>query len=314
MNCVQTKAGLLKDAALEEYYETGQLKRCILKQKNPVDLACGTVVPIYEEDGKRKRLLKSMTFYPGGNPESVMLQDITAVQTKIGRIPAEAVTFYESGAVKRIFPSFGSISAFWTEEDEWGISPEISLELPFGSFTGKAINLMFYESGDLRSMTLWPKDSINIDTPAGRIWTRIGFGLYPDGKIRSVEPLKPVSVQTPVGWIPAFDPDANGMDGDKNSLAFFENGSVQSLVLACATIHVFEGGKKTGVFAPASKKSDYFDDAYALVPIKVEFAGDTVCLKNKKEIRAVYSVPDCNFLIEPFDTAGFRNTCRECHE
>jgi hypothetical protein len=315
MICKDTNAGILKDIALAEYYAAGSLKRCIVKQENRIDLICGALIPQYLDDGKRKKLVKSLTFYENGSLESIVLQDFTWIQTKAGRIPAEMITFYESGAVKRIFPSFGSISAFWTEKDERQISPAFSLELPFGSFHGKAINVMFYESGDLRSLTLWPQDSMCVDTPAGKIWTRIGCRLYADGKIQSVEPLNPVPVNTPIGYIPAFDPDANGIDGDKNSLVFLENGTIKSVVSASAVIAVIEKDGKTGVHTPAISNSDYFDNAYKVVPLKVEFADNTVFIENKQgKIQAMYSISDCKFSIESFNREGFKNTCHECCE
>jgi antitoxin component YwqK of YwqJK toxin-antitoxin module len=316
MICADTKVGLLADVALAEYYACGDLKRCVVKQKNAIELGCGTLIPQFWDDGKRKKLVKSVTFYESGNLESVILQDSTPVQTKLGCIPGEMITFYENGAIKRIFPSFGTISAFWTEVDEKNFSPEISLELPFGDFKGKAINLMFYETGDLKSMTLWPRDSMLIQTPAGKINTRIGFCLYPDGKIKSVEPLKPTPVSTPIGCVPAYDPDAIGIDGDNNSLVFTENGNVESLLVSTAILIVMEENEKTGVFAPSSKRSDYFDDAFALEPLKIGFAGKNICIGKKKDndARAEYAISDCRFLIEPFDTKGFRNTCEECYE
>ena len=115
-----------------------------------------------------------MTFYENGNIASMVLQDSLSVNTRLGSVPAEMITFYESGTVKRIFPVFGSISAFWTEEDEYNISPELQINLPFDVFKGKVINITLYETGELKSIILWPKDTILIKTHAGKFRRALG--------------------------------------------------------------------------------------------------------------------------------------------
>lgn len=314
MTTIHTKYGLIKDITLAAYFEDGTLERCAVSQKNPLHLACGTIVPQYKDDGRRKKLVKSMTFYPNGVLESVILQDITLIKTNLGSIPAEMITFYEDGTIKRVFPSFGTISAFWTEEDDREISPDLALDLPFTRFHGKAINVMFYPSGALKSMTLWPGTSMLIDTPAGKILTRIGFSLYPDGKIRSVEPLEPVPASTPIGVIPSYDPDALGADGDRNSLVFSEEGSVQSLITSKAGVTVMLGTEKIGEHTPLPKNCDYYDNRLALEPLEICFAGKTVSFgkRNGNSRKSRYSIYECDFLIHPINTDGFCNICEEC--
>jgi hypothetical protein len=314
MSCAYTKYGLIKDTVLADFYQNGSIKRCVVKQRNEIQLACGTLIPQYQEDGKRKKLVKSMTFYQDGSLESIILEDITMVETKLGSIPAEMISFYESGAVKRIFPSFGTITAFWTEKDEEEFSPELSLDLPFGAFHGKAINLMFYETGELRSMTLWPKDSMVIETPAGKIRTRIGFSLYRDGNIKSLEPQEPAPVNTKIGVIPAYDPDAMGIDGDKNSLNFAKDGSVDFMLTSGASVTVLRENKKIGEHEPYSKKCEYFDNELALEPMKISFAGRVVGFGKRKDQKAEaeYPIAKCKFLIGAFSSDSFRNSCEEC--
>jgi hypothetical protein len=314
MTVVPTKYGFIKGITLAAYFDDGNLERCAVNQKNAISLACGTIVPQYKDDGRRKKLVKSMTFYPDGVLESAILQDITLIETGLGRIPAEMITFYEDGTVKRIFPSFGTISAFWTEEDDRELSPELTFDLPFLHFHGKAVNLMFYPSGTLRSMTLWPGDSVAVDTPAGTVPARIGFSLYPNGKIRSVEPLEPVPVSTPIGIVPAYDPDALGADGDRNSLVFSEKGYVQSLLTSEAGVTVMLGTEKIGEYAPLSKSCDYYDNILALEPLEISFTNQTVSFGRRKgsKEKSRYSISECEFLIHPINTDGFCNTCKEC--
>ena len=315
METASTNYGVLKGITSAEYHENGILKRCTLKQKNIISIPCGIFIPQYEDDGKRKKLLKSMTFYENGNIASMVLQDPLSVNTRFGSLPAEMITFYESRTVKRIFPVFGSISAFWTEEDEYNISPELQINLPFDVFKGKVINITLYETGELKSITLWPKDTILIKTHASKIQTRIGFCLYPDGKIKSVESCGVLGVNTPIGIIFAFDPDALGIDGESNSLVFSEDGSVKSLITSVVQITVFCRDGKEIVHEPSFKKSYYFDDKLAVVPMKIRFFGGCVCFgKRKRETSdAEYKISECSFRIDDFVVEDCHNTCDECY-
>jgi antitoxin component YwqK of YwqJK toxin-antitoxin module len=315
LETASTNYGVLKGIASAEYHENGILKRCILKQKNAISIPCGIFIPQYKDDGKRKKLMKSMTFYESGNIASMVLQDPLSVNTRLGSLPAEMITFYESGTVKRIFPVFGSISAFWTEDDEYNISPELQINLPFDVFKGKVINITLYENGELKSITLWPKDTILIKTHAGEIQTRIGFCLYPDGKIKSVEPYSALNVNTPIGKVLAFDPDALGIDGESNSLVFSENGSVKSLLTSMVKITVFCRDGKEIVHKPSFKRSYYFDDKLAVVPMKISFFDGCVCFSKRKSEKsdAEYKISECSFRIDDFVTKDCHNTCDECY-
>jgi hypothetical protein len=285
-----------------------------LKQKNTVILPCGTFIPQYMEDGKRKKLTKSLTIHENGNIASMILQDPSQVYTKMGNFPAEMVTFYENGAIRRIFPVFGSITGFWTEEDEYRISPELKFDLPFSTFSRKVINITFYETGDLKSITLWPKDSLSIKTPAGEIQTRIGFCLYPGGTIKSVEPRGAVSVNTPIGSVPAFDPDALGIDGESNSLVFSQDGNVKSLLTTAAQVRVSCKGRGEIVHAPSFKNSNFFDNKLAVIPMKIAFSDGYVQFgrRKSKKTDAKYKISECSFKIENISTEDYCNTCDEC--
>jgi antitoxin component YwqK of YwqJK toxin-antitoxin module len=316
MEMANTKYGLFKDITFSDYYSNGNLMRCVLKQRNAVSVPCGTFIPQYVDDGKRKILTKSMTFHENGNLSSLVLQETTLVNTSLGRLPAEMITFYENGAVKRIFPSFGIVNAFWTEKDEHRVSPELEIKLPFGKFSGKVINLTLFETGELKSITLWPDDTISVHTPSGEIPTRIGFCLYPDGQIKSVEPAVLIHVSTPIGNVPAFDPDALGIDGDYNSLVFEKDGSVSSLLTHTAQITVIRGGEVPVVHAPTFGGSDYFDDKKAVVPMKIRFANGYVSFGNRKtkSTDARYKISECSFQIEYLDVKDCHNICNDCFE
>ena len=50
-------------------------------------------------------------YYDNGGIKSIYAQEPVKIKTSIGIIKAEFITFYESGAIKRIFPVYGGTSA-----------------------------------------------------------------------------------------------------------------------------------------------------------------------------------------------------------
>jgi hypothetical protein len=313
MCTVETKYGVLRGVTAAEFYSDGGLKRCVVKQESPLRLPFGRVIPQYIDDGNRRKLTKSVTFYPDGGVETLVLQEAVLIKTGQGTVPAEMVKFYQSGAIKRIFPSFGTVSAFWTEKDEYEYSPELSLALPFGDYHGKFMNLMYFETGELRSVTLWPRDSVSLRTPVGDLTARIGIRFFQSGCIYSAEPKNAAGIETQIGPIPAYDPDAKGIDGDKNSLVFTEEGHIASLLTAKAAVTVSRRGAVVGRYAPQEKPSEYFDNFLALEPMRISFDGHNVLFaKRNGSVLGQYPLAGHTFSAEPVNTDGYRNTCEEC--
>lgn len=315
-----TKYGALQGITHAKYHESGNLERCTLEKPNMIALPpYGVFIPQYEDqytDEKRKKQLsKSLTFYEDGTIASMVLQDTVPIVTSIGSLPAEMINFHESGTIKRIFPVYGTISAFWTEADEHRASPELTLDLPTGTFEGKIINLSFYPDGAFKSVTLWPSDSLLIQTPVGRIRTRIGFCLYPDGTIKSVEPNSVLEVDTPIGTIPAYDPDALGMDGGSNSLVFALDGSIESLFTSTAQVIVAHGDGEESIHAPALRMG-HFADVLVADPMKIDFSNGTVRFgeRGRKTPSTEYRISECSFKITPLSTPVFEDTCDACEE
>jgi hypothetical protein len=185
----------------------------------------GELVPFYTETHRRKNKC-SVEFHKNGMVKAVALNEIQEIQTPIGEFPAELVTFYETGELKRFFPLDGKISGMWSEEEEKSLAIPLSFEFPFSSFTAIISGIAFYKTGDIRSITLFPGEKIPISTEYGEIPARNGFSLYESGKLESLEPALPFVIQTPTGPRRAFDPNAIGVNADINSLVFSEEGKI----------------------------------------------------------------------------------------
>jgi len=79
---------------------------------------------------------------------------------------------------------------------------------------------------------------------------RNGFSLYESGELESLEPLHNTQIQTPIGVIYTFDPNAIGVNADVNSLVFDKLGRVIALVTAGNRIGVQTEDGRFLTFAP----------------------------------------------------------------
>jgi hypothetical protein len=148
----------------------------------------------------------------------------------MGTLSAERLSFYENGHIQRLFPLNGKISGYWTEADEYALAKPISFQLGVGDFAAKIISLCFYESGTLKSLTMWPQEAIEIKSPDGLVKVRFGFSLYESGTLKSFEPDFPEPLHTPAGIVLAFDINAHGINCDENSVNYTPNGKLRSLI------------------------------------------------------------------------------------
>ncbi|HEX2925238.1 MAG TPA: hypothetical protein VHP38_03115, partial [Ruminiclostridium sp.] len=203
-------------------YDSGRIKECILSQKNIIHTKYGKLIPKYGPDEVRRKYCHSISFYESGAVKSISLETSTRIETPLGTFPAELVTFYENGSLKRIFPLNGHLNGYWSEADEEKLCEEFQFSFPFGSFRTKIIGLCFYECGSLKSMTLWPGETVILRTSFGLLPVRIGFSLFESGKLKSAEPAYEITVSTPIGSVEAYDENVVGIHADCNSLCFAE--------------------------------------------------------------------------------------------
>lgn len=294
-------------------YGEGELKDCKLSEYNLISTKYGDFVPQYGDPGFRKKQLRTLSFYKSGKIKSISLEHQTEIDTSIGKFPAELITFFEDGTLNSLFPLNGQVSGFWSEEDEGALAQEFKFTFPFGNFSAKIIGLRFYPSGNVRSLILWPKERITIDTPAGKIPVRIGFKLFEDGSIESAEPAVPVPVKTPIGSINAYDANAVGIDADKNSLSFDRNGRLTSLATFDIIIARKSSGEKRIVFP---KLKPGLTNEYEKVPIKLFFGDDTLTIDDSTR-STDYRISDSTFKITGGDyteakTCGDCSNCKGC--
>lgn len=272
----------------------GAVESCMLDAPNEIPTACGVLVPKWDGEDVRRKHIPAVTFYPDGAVKSVALNDQTDVETPLGVYPAELVTFYPDGALRRSFPVNGRLSGYWSQQDEAALCPALKLKLPQGAFTAKLIDLHFYPSGALRSVGLWPGESVVLRTNVGMISARCGFSLYENGDLQSVEPPSPLPVETPVGVLTAFDVDALGVQGDQNSLSFDPNGGFCSLTTSSDTVEVILPDHTAVSYAPGRRPDPLLDDRTIVTPLRLTFTPDSVSLDNGTQ-RGTYPLAGCCF-------------------
>jgi antitoxin component YwqK of YwqJK toxin-antitoxin module len=309
MKRILTKYGTLEGVISADYYPEGSLYECTLNRPNKLATPYGVLIPQYSDDGVRRKYTKSLSFYPNGDLKSISLHEQTPVATPAGILPAELLTFYEGERIRRIFPLNGKLSGFWSEASEYALARELEFKLPVGEFKRKIIAIHFYENGSVKSMTFWPKDSFIIQSPLGDVKIRIGFSLYPDGSLQSLEPFSLLPVNTPIGKIMAYDIDANGMLGDSNSLRFTPDGQVQALVTSTDRITITGPNGYQVVHEPGLKPSLFNDEAMDTVPLYIAFAGGTVGFHNG--IAKEYPLKEFDFSVQSF-SLKIKNSCSGC--
>lgn len=306
MYSYSTNYGELKSISLYTTYPNQQLKDCVLSERNELNTPFGILVPQYDHVEIRRKNTYSVSFFENGILKRIALQDQVEIDTCVGKLPAELITFYNSGKIKKIFPLNGHITAYWDENDEYNLAKEFYFDFPFGSFKTKIISIGFYETGTVKSITLWPNEYIYINTPIGKQRIRIGFSLYPDGSIKSIEPIEPIDIMTPIGNIKSFDVNANGVTGDKNSLAFTEDGKVKSLISSDNKITIKGPNNTSKIYSPFQIKQMCDQEIYYQT-LKIEFCNDIVIFNEKDK----YKIEENSFIIEPF-VRPVQNKCSNC--
>lgn len=308
----KTKYGEIKGIDSVSFYATGELNECRIDNYFEITTAVGKLIPRYEDDGKRTKYTKSLSFYKNGDIKSISLNKQTIVSTPIGEVPAELITFYENEKIKKVFPLNGKITAFWTEKDEYELAEEREISFSFGTLNAKVDSISFYPGGEVKCVTLWSKQTVSINTPCGLMNIRIGISLYKDGTLFSCEPAMPVQVDTNIGIITAYDINALAVDGGKNSLNFYEDGTIKSLYTSTDKIEVRNRDGNITVFEPKLKRSLFNDDAMDIIPLRIEFNNGRVTFDN--DMKNEFKIESCEFKVTNFSTniTSETNNCSGC--
>ncbi|MDP4182358.1 MAG: hypothetical protein Q8942_14870 [Bacillota bacterium] len=307
-NSIQTKYGIINGISTCDFYENGQIKEFALDTYNEISTEFGILAAQYNDSNLRKKFTKSLSFYKNGSLKSIALNEQTKIKTPAGIFPAELLVFYESGAIKRLFPLNGKITGYWSEEDEYELAPILFLNLSFGKIKTKVISIYFYETGEIKGITLWPKDQLKVLTPAGLVTVRIGITFYPDGSIKSMEPNIPVSVNTPIGKLEAFNSSAIGIHGDSNSLCFSSNGRLKSLMTSTDKVIVRDNTGKVISYEPSLKPNMFDLGKMELHPLNIEFFDNKVRFENIHE----HEIENCSFQISQSSAILGVSGCGDC--
>ena len=307
---IQLPSGIF--AGVESYvcYPGGELEGIRLSEKNMLVTHAGELVPFFTETHRRK-IKYSVEFYKDGMIKAVALEEQQEIQTPIGEFPAELVTFFETGELKRFFPLDGKISGLWTEEEEKTLAIPFTFDLSFTKFTAIINGVGFYKSGDIRSITLFPGEAISIQTAYGEIIARNGFSIYESGGLESLEPLSPTQIKTPIGIIAAFDPNAIGINADSNSLVFDESGRVTALVTVSARVAVTEG-ERFKTFSPREVVNPLDDETMITEGLKIyfDYNKNTVTFEENAE-KTTVSLNE-GFTVIPFNGNAFTCSPSDC--
>ncbi len=299
MTNTSTLYGELSGVEFRSLFSNGKMDGCLVTQPNTLTTPYGTLVPQYEAEDMGRRSVKPIYFYKDGSLKSIALQSQTNLETPVGSIPAELVTFHKSGSIKRIFPLDGKLSGFWGWKNEFALASEITINSPLGPLSAKMIGVQFYESGALKSITLWPGQNITIQTPIGEITVRKGLAFYESGAIRSFEPLKKIEIATPVGMITSYDNEPNGIHGDINSVQLTEDGSIEALSTVDHAVEVFLSEEISELFHPGGKNNVCGDERKVSVPMKVRFEKSKIMFHDNPKLS--FDLAQCRFEVRQMD-------------
>lgn len=276
MPIITTPFGPIDALPRAEFYPDGSVRSCTPACACPLDTPLGTLIPQFTANTLRKRQLPVIFFHPNGTLRTLPLEERTVVPSPAGPIAAEQVTFHDCGALKRLFPLNGKLSGYWTQRDEETLAEPIGLETPLGPVEALIIGLCFNRQGGVRSLTLWPGQTLDVPCPQGTIEARIGVSFFDSGAISSLEPARPVHVSTPLGKLLAYDPDAIGICGDGNSLRFRENGSLLGLRTTANAFDVVQENGRVRRISPPLRRDPCEGVRVEAAPLALEFGSGRV--------------------------------------
>lgn len=288
--------GDLEGVKIAEKYDSGEIESFQVEKLNSITINNIDYIPAYKFSNERKKEYPSIKLYKSGNIKSLDLEEKTAVSVVAGIFNVEKVVFYESGELKRLFPLNGKISGYWSEEDEYKLAEEYNFNLRFTKFKSKVISIQLYKNGNIKSITLWPKDRINIKYNDILINVHTGFSIYENGELESCEPAVPVNIYTPIGNIEAYDPNSIGIHGENNSLKFNIDGTIKALTTSSNIIKIIcKKGKKIS-YSPKEVFLYSNSTIKDIITLNLSFGNNKVIINGQDK----YDIDNNKFIIENF--------------
>lgn len=249
-----------------------------------------TLFPRYSQPDARSRSKESVVRYEDGELKSIYLESISEIHTPIGILPAEYITFYRNEKIHRVFPVYGQISGFWTEVEEKELLTKSTVKIGDTLYSGMFSCICFYETGEVKSLTIWPGELIEVDTTYGKIVVRYGISFYKDGKMQSLEPEKSTVIEHRTGIYIAHNPFAIGVTGDDNSLCFDEEGKVVKLTTVLTGIRCIpSNGEPEFELKAKLMLSPYDIMEDILIPVEVTFEKEGISFTDSCKLTRFYS-------------------------
>uniref|UniRef100_A0A7C4AHK1 Uncharacterized protein n=1 Tax=Fundidesulfovibrio putealis TaxID=270496 RepID=A0A7C4AHK1_9BACT len=278
MNSIETRYGTLGPVDHVSAAPDGTVLSCVPAAPLTIRTPLGTLVAQHTTDDLRRPKVEPLEFHPDGTLRTIALETQTVVPTPLGPMAAELLTFYPGGELRRVFPLNGKLSGYWSEKEEVTLTAPMRIPTPAGDVEALIVGVQFHPGGALRSLTLWPGHSVEIDTPVGRQRARVGMAFHPDGALRSFEPASMIEVQSPIGALAAFDPHALGIHGDENSLCFHPDGSLAGLSTPRDTVTVTLPDGQVRRFAPTMVPNLCDERVQDIQALRICFHPGTVAL------------------------------------
>lgn len=278
MKRIRTPYGILEGVIGATYDEQGKLTACRVEAYSEMMTSIGPLIPKYREKDIRTKYRETIQFYPSGKLRSIYLDQQIVTKTSLGQIEAELITFYETGSIHRIFPLYGQITGYWSEEEEYQLAPCKEITIGKVQLCNKISCYCFYPSGKIKSLTLWPKEVACFQLAKENCTLRLGITFYEEGKIQSIEPERPIMIQTEIGKIMAYNNDPIGIHGDRNSLVFTKEGQIQSLITTTTSIQIINKKGIRQEIKPELVRSLLDLEKWQIRTIKIEFEPDRVVL------------------------------------
>ena len=292
MEALETEYGTITGYQNLERYDSGNPATLIFTERFEIKTPVGSITPQYAVEDHGRRMLKPVTFYDNGKLRKAPLQEAADIETQYGIISAELVMFYDDGSLKKLFPLNGKLSGYWGEKDEFALAKDLELALPCGTIKAKPINLAFYRNGNIKSITLWPQETVEVQTPLGTMRVHVGISFYEDGSVKSVEPVEPFTVKTKIGTISAYDNDPEGIMGDINSLQFNNQGEVTALSTTENALILKNAAGGQIKYSPTEKESLCSENASVTIPLHIEFTSETIRFNHSASEE--YNLSECS--------------------